>query len=196
MPHCESFYRALDKKLDQKMTINDIAKDLCSHTKDPRRNLILDIKEYKGEDWLIENAGWLGYQVQKKRDVAIEVATDCSNDLARSKANVSDKQEDIKTNSDFEKIKKDKGIIDEMCKCGHLQSQHKDTYLEKGHGPCKFNQPKYDEKSDTFINMGTCSCYRFRWAEFVYVLKFQRYEKILVNDIRVQEYCLKNFVGC
>jgi hypothetical protein len=156
MPHCESFYRALDKKLDQKMTIDDIAKDLCSHTRDPRRNLILDIKEYKGEDWLIENAGWLGYQVQKKRDVikidTTEVATDCSNDLVRNKANVCDKQK----------------IVDEMCTCGHLQSQHDDTPLQKGHGVCKYYDGDYDEESGEYINKGTCDCRKFTWEEFVY----------------------------
>jgi hypothetical protein len=65
MHHCDSFYRSLDRKLEQKMTIDEIAKDLCSQTKDPRRNIILDIKEYKGEDYLIKNADWLGYQIQK-----------------------------------------------------------------------------------------------------------------------------------
>lgn len=65
MPHCDSFYRALDKKLEQKMTIDEMATDLCSKTKDPRRNMILDIKEHKGEDWLVTNAEWLGYRIDK-----------------------------------------------------------------------------------------------------------------------------------
>lgn len=75
MTHCESFYSALDKRLEQKMTIDQIAKDLCSGTKDPRRNMVLDIKEHKGEDWLVANAEWLGYQVQKHEKV--KVALNC-----------------------------------------------------------------------------------------------------------------------
>lgn len=76
MSHCDSFYRSLDRKLEQKMTIDEIAMDLCSKTKDPRRNMILDIKEHKGEDWLIENADWLGYQIQKHEKV--KVASYCN----------------------------------------------------------------------------------------------------------------------
>lgn len=63
------------------------------------------------------------------------------------------------------------GIIDEMCICGHLQSQHNDTPLEKGHGKCKYYDAEFDEENDEYVNKGNCDCYRFRWKEFLYLPK-------------------------
>lgn len=54
---------------------------------------------------------------------------------------------------DIHEVKKQKeaGNLDEVCKCGHLQSQHHDTMVP-GHGACKV--------------LG-CDCYKFTWVDFV-----------------------------
>lgn len=52
-----------------------------------------------------------------------------------------------------------KKIIDEMCTCGHLQSDHDSSItndatladLTKGHGAC-----------------AKCECAKYRWAHFVF----------------------------
>ena len=168
MPHRESFYKALDKRLEQKMTIDEIARELCNNTKDPRRNMILDIKEHKGEDWLIANAEWLGYDLghafagRQTQEQAKRAAIRCSNDLLQHIQNVCDNDERVK------EIYKRLGIIDETCICGHLMSQHNDTSIEKGHGKCKYSDWEFDEETEKFINKGTCTCYRFKWRKFLY----------------------------
>jgi len=50
-----------------------------------------------------------------------------------------------------------KTIIDEMCTCGHLKSQHNPTKLKvlaeiEGHGKCT-----------------VCDCKKFTWKSFVYI---------------------------
>lgn len=65
MAICESFYEALDRRLEKRMTIDQIGEELCKGMKDSRRKVIRQIKEHKGEDWLSENAGWLGYNAQQ-----------------------------------------------------------------------------------------------------------------------------------
>jgi hypothetical protein len=69
----------------------------------------------------------------------------------------------------IERMKKlRESIKDEMCKCGHLLSQHKDTLCEKGHGHCNFFKPVYDEETDRSKNEGVCGCEKFRWDSFIY----------------------------
>jgi hypothetical protein len=48
------------------------------------------------------------------------------------------------------KVFDEKDIVDEVCKCRHLRSEHNDRF-DRGHGPCQL-----------------CSCEQFTWKEFVY----------------------------
>ena len=52
-------------------------------------------------------------------------------------------------------VKKDKAIVDEKCKCGHLRSEHNDT-LAIGHGDCK-----------------VCECFKFTWTGFIYKIEIK-----------------------
>jgi hypothetical protein len=97
MTICEPFYEGLNRRLTQKMTIDQISQEMCRGVQDPRRKIIRIIKEYKGENYLFENSDWLEYQIQKKTIVqetkpeAIKkVAKNCITDLVRSEQNVHD----------------------------------------------------------------------------------------------------------
>ena len=52
--------------------------------------------------------------------------------------------------------KKTLGIVDELCHCRHLRSEHNDRF-DKGHGSCQ-----------------KCGCGQFTWYSFLYdMLKVQ-----------------------
>jgi hypothetical protein len=68
MTICDSTFDALDRRFEKKMNIDDIAKELCKGSRDPRVKIIRLIKAYKGKEWLCENADWLGYKINYVRD--------------------------------------------------------------------------------------------------------------------------------
>lgn len=104
MTICESFYEALDKRLNKKMTIDDIGMDLCKGVKDPRGKVIRIIKEYKGEDWLIKNAEWLDYHTSKLRDITPNMYDNVDNNsnICDAKKNFSTDSRNIDENRDIE----------------------------------------------------------------------------------------------
>lgn len=67
MTYCSLLFQALDKRLEEKKSIDEIAK-LCADIDNPRGKVLRIIKAHKGEKWLIENAGWLGYEVNYIRN--------------------------------------------------------------------------------------------------------------------------------
>ncbi len=63
MTICDSTLKAVNKRLEQKKSLNEIGAELCDAVDDPRGKAIRLIKAHKGEEYLIENADWLGYNV-------------------------------------------------------------------------------------------------------------------------------------
>lgn len=81
MTHCSLLFDALDKRLDKKMSIEEIAKELCADVDDPRGKVLRIIKVHKGKKWLIENADWLGYNVNFIRNVEGPVMYERSSEI-------------------------------------------------------------------------------------------------------------------
>ncbi len=61
--YCTKLFEALDKRLEEKKTLDEIGRELCDTVTDPRGKAIRLIKADKGEKYLIQNADWLGYDV-------------------------------------------------------------------------------------------------------------------------------------
>lgn len=64
--YCTKLFLSLEKRLEEKKSLNEIGQELCDTVDDPRGKAIRLIKINKGEKYLIDNADWLGYQVQEK----------------------------------------------------------------------------------------------------------------------------------
>lgn len=62
MTICSKMYEALDKRLEEKKSLDEIGSELCDAVIDPRGKAIRLIKNHKGEKYLKENAEWLGYE--------------------------------------------------------------------------------------------------------------------------------------
>ena len=62
MTICSKMYEALDKRLEEKKTLDEIGSELCDSVIDPRGKAIRLIKARPGgEQYLKDNADWLGY---------------------------------------------------------------------------------------------------------------------------------------
>ena len=62
MTICETMFAAVDKRLKEKKSLEEIGNDLCAGVKNPRGKAIRIVKAYKGKKYLKENAKWLGYK--------------------------------------------------------------------------------------------------------------------------------------
>ncbi len=69
MTACGKLFESLDKRLEEKKTLDEIGRELCDTVDDPRGKAIRLIKVHKGEEYLIENSDWLGYNVGHIRNV-------------------------------------------------------------------------------------------------------------------------------
>lgn len=56
---------AIDKRLEEKKSLEEIGCELCDAVKDPKGKALRIIKNYKGKKYLVDNAEWLGYDVVK-----------------------------------------------------------------------------------------------------------------------------------
>lgn len=65
MTICDSMKIAVEKRLDEKRSIEQIGSELCSGIKFPRKKVIHIIKEIKGKEFLEKNADWLCYEAKK-----------------------------------------------------------------------------------------------------------------------------------
>lgn len=61
MTSCTTLFRALDKRLEDKKSLEMIGNELCDGVKNPRNKAIRLVKAHKGNEFLINNAEWLGY---------------------------------------------------------------------------------------------------------------------------------------
>ncbi len=68
MTACDKLFEGLEKRLQERKSLDEIGKELCSRVKDPRGKVIRLIKLYKegdAEGYLRRNADWLGYDTDK-----------------------------------------------------------------------------------------------------------------------------------
>ena len=61
MTICGAMLAAIDKKLQEKKSLEEIGEELCDSVDDPRGKAIRIIKSHRGEKFLKDNAEWLGY---------------------------------------------------------------------------------------------------------------------------------------
>lgn len=66
--YCEKLFFALDKRLADKKSIDDIAAELCPGISKSRDKVIKIIKIHRGGQYLIDNYEWLGYNKYKIRN--------------------------------------------------------------------------------------------------------------------------------
>src|SRR5665811_1426183 len=67
MTYCGTLAEPITRRVAEGMNLDDIANEMCTSVKDPRQKLIRIIKELLGEDYLIENAEVLEYDVGKAK---------------------------------------------------------------------------------------------------------------------------------
>ncbi len=63
--YCSKLFESLDRRLEERKTLDEIGRELCDTVDDPRGKTIRLIKAHKGEQWLYDNADWLGYNTRK-----------------------------------------------------------------------------------------------------------------------------------
>ena len=66
MTICSTMLAAIDKRLAEKKSLEEIGCELCDAVDDPRGKALRIIKSHRGVKFLKDNADWLGYQVQEK----------------------------------------------------------------------------------------------------------------------------------
>lgn len=93
--YCSKIFEALDKRLEEKKTLDEIGRELCDTVTDPRGKTIRLIKADKGEEYLIENADWLGYDVNHIRNAEGENRPKNFGQLETSSINVTTKPGEI-----------------------------------------------------------------------------------------------------
>ena len=65
MTACARMFKLLDELLAEKKSLKEIGAEMCDSVLSPRTKAIRLIKAHKGEAYLIENAEWLGYDLEK-----------------------------------------------------------------------------------------------------------------------------------
>ncbi|MDP2364745.1 MAG: hypothetical protein Q8M94_13385 [Ignavibacteria bacterium] len=65
MTACEKMFLLLDKLLEQKKSLDEIGEYICDGVEHPRLKAIRLIKTRKGEQYLKDNAEWLGFEFHK-----------------------------------------------------------------------------------------------------------------------------------
>lgn len=68
MTSCSKLFEGLDKKLQQKKTLTKIAMELCPDIGDSRGKIMRLIKVHRGDEFLINNADWLEYDISHIRN--------------------------------------------------------------------------------------------------------------------------------
>lgn len=63
MTACEKMFLLLDKLLEQRKSLDEIGEYICDGVEHPRLKAIRLIKTRKGEQYLKDNAEWLGYSL-------------------------------------------------------------------------------------------------------------------------------------
>ncbi len=66
--YCEKLYESLDKRLNERKTIDEIAKELCPGISKGRDKIIRVIKSHRGGRFLLNNFEWLGYHKENIRN--------------------------------------------------------------------------------------------------------------------------------
>lgn len=141
MTICSAMLAAIDKRLAEKKTLEEIGCELCDAVDDPRGKAIRIIKAHRGERYLRDNAEWLGYQIQEKGTKKFEPITD---------SNIQEPKQ-INQNDSFDQ--------DEIV----YESEPLKTVQEC----CSYNQPntqeqKNEQKDETFIptllDVTICPC--------------------------------------
>jgi hypothetical protein len=85
MTACEKMYNLLDKLLEQKKSLNEIGEYLCDSVEHPRLKAIRLIKQHKGEQYLKDNAGWLGYNLINADNRTVSGDTSVNKNVYESK---------------------------------------------------------------------------------------------------------------
>lgn len=63
--YCSKLFNGLDRRLAERKSLDVIGKELCDTVDDPRGKAIRLVKAHKGEEYLIENAEWLEYNIPR-----------------------------------------------------------------------------------------------------------------------------------
>jgi hypothetical protein len=64
---CTTFANSIKNRVEAGRTLDDIAKELCTDVKFNREKVIRVIRDFLGEDYLIEHASTLEYNVQRAK---------------------------------------------------------------------------------------------------------------------------------
>ena len=65
--YCKALYDAVEKRLEKKMSIDQIATEVCPDISKPRDKVIALIRGIHDNGWLIQNADWLGFTKNNSR---------------------------------------------------------------------------------------------------------------------------------
>ena len=68
MTLCNRLFEGLDKRLDEKKNLETIAQELCPDVMDSRGKVMRLIKAHRGDEYLIDNASWLEYDIYHIRN--------------------------------------------------------------------------------------------------------------------------------
>lgn len=66
--YCDKLFESLDKRLEERKSIDDIVVELCPTVSKGREKIVRLIKIHRGGDYLIKNHDWLGYSVKHIRN--------------------------------------------------------------------------------------------------------------------------------
>lgn len=66
--YCTKLFEGLDKRLGEKKSLEEIGKELCDTVDDPRGKAIRLIKAHRGDEYLKDNANWLGYNIPHNKE--------------------------------------------------------------------------------------------------------------------------------
>lgn len=106
MTTCSTFANSIKKRVEEGKDLDTIAGELCGDVKFDRQKIIRVIKDFLGEEYLIEHAKILGYDVDKAnlgkipkaaKLRKIETATDSEPKPASSEVRTSPKNEPERT---------------------------------------------------------------------------------------------------
>lgn len=93
MTICSTMLAAIDKRLAQKKTLEEIGCELCDAVEDPKGKAVRIIKAHRGEKFLRDNADWLGYDVNKASS-GKNGGKNCQKEFARKNLSTSEDSTD------------------------------------------------------------------------------------------------------